>query len=1722
VAICILWRRLGSPLPRSYVRPDGTTYASGTEFEFEEAIAGFRDHGRPDFLVYRKSASAVVNLDDTREALDNIRQKEALDAFIKKWFTNEADGTAKAASHRFKDGADFERLLEEHLRKLIIKRLPALEQTAAPARLAWANGSPFRGLDVFEFEHAPIFFGRTQGVVDALTALRTNAAARHAFLLIVGVSGGGKSSLMRAGVLPMLMQPGVIEGVALWRRAVFKPSDAGGNLFRALANALLMPSALPELGADGTTAAQLAALLRDSASAAFALLKGGLSQAAAAVAREQSRPQPEARLVIALDQLEEMFTTAATTTDDRNRFMTLLGALARSGKVWIVATMRGDFYHRSFELPELVALQEGSGAYALPLPTAAELAQMILEPARAAGLKFELDPTQVPLDDILRDDAARSPESLPLLEFALNELYHASSGGTITYAAYRQSGGVEGALTKRAEAVFAALPADVQAALPRVLRALVNVSDGETMARRQATLESVAPTPAARHLVDAFVTARLFSADATPDGAAVIRVTHEALLRSWPRVTTWLRGDRELLMIRTRVAAAAARWDQEARRTDLLLPAGKPLGEAQRLERELPGELTPLEEAFIGRSTARARTGVLSKRTAIAALLVLTATALGVAIYAVRERDQAKVSAARADVSAAAALHGFSSAQKAADLISKFASSTIALDELQTKDKLLLADDWDHGFQLMRDDVEDPALSENWRLRHGNLLASSALSLFQRGQFTAAAASAARSEALLADQKITPFDAAQLHLARALEHFGEVRFDDADRDLAATADFLNSIVLPPLNKDQFEAALLAARIYTMNAQLRTSNYGYDKVENLEQKALACFRGAGKWHPSDSDPEVENQFIAGFADLEMLREDTRALTTDTPAIILHDWHAVLDDRRALPGSKPAADPSMLNVYTNILTAEQASALDPSDSAVDSATSAIDALYRRCQSDPQNLTLFHVLGRELLARSGYALTAGDATQATLDLTAARTLAYYLLDGGDLFAATRLNVSADYGRIAMATAAKDWPGVLDAASLLVGRTKWLDTELGPSNYAAENRLSSVQYIGSSYTALGNERRAIEAINHALQTNAAQPVTPLSQYDASSLAGVLLADDKLIGTPSWQAALAKAFTATEALCNLPTNHAVWLSQRAYLESVRSASFDRSGAFDDADTWLTKALDTQRAAYQADPDDVGPLARGFVMCNNRLRSLDAPQHWPQLITTVRLALKILPQDVKGTVNLDQLASAWRDFHELVTNPASGLSTWRDAPRTDAAILDGLSDQLNETGARIQAICDANDSTKPDAAIPTLDARSLDLPPTADGPTAGDRILRFKKPLGWSTTPTYGSAWRSLEGSEFAAAVSHFTAPEMRGTTLLKPEIQRIRETKLPFYENGKLLEAECQPHSGGLYLAAVLLIGNQPFKLNGKSQPIHDANAAAPMHLDTPDDAAAYIKFFGSYIAGGAGPFRIVESDQEVPWGPGISSEERGLVSRALRPFVVWQQPRDDHWYATASVIYGNDVFHAKFDLARDGMVEMQGDQPIAENVDIKQPMYVGGPARTSLPLDLYAMRLTAVDDETRAINQSADAIKTANPARSVQLRRQSAWLQRGHAEAELNQLLDAKTPPSANALAGDYLDLSWHELCCGDAAAALASTDAGLKIDPQNLSLLINRAHALLFLGRTADASAIYRSHRGEKINALPWEQNITNDLNELDRFGWKTPATAQIRELLNSGKP
>lgn len=607
LALFILWARMGTPLPlEQFSRPDGSQYRSGTEYEFERAREGYEKGKRPEILCYQKNAEVRLSIRDRQFRAEQIAGVDAIGHFVDRWFRN-ADGTYKAAFYSFERTAQFEDLLETHLSNWIRERLKTVE-AAENTRPQW-KGSPFRGLESFDFEHALIYCGRTTLVSDLLDTLRRRGAAGRGLVMVTGMSGVGKSSLVKAGLLPLLTRPYVIEHAIAWRRVIFKPNIGEQNLLTSFAAALLDQFALPEL-ANETTG--LESLLIDPS--AFTAALNRVLDGATQQARDNSPdPDPDsanvARLIVVCDQFEAIFDETVT-LEERSDFCEALRTMILTGRVWVVGTLRADFFSRCSELPEKFRdLFIDGGVFTAGGPRPAELAQMIRRPAVMAGLKFERrDDPEEGLDEVLRDAASGNPTVLPLLEFTLSELWRRSAGsGVLRFSDYESLGGLQGALKLRAEEEFGRLSIAVQASLRKVLAALVHIdpTDERLILQNRAPLAQFSQPPE-KTLVDAFVAAHLLVGDNGSNGTPVVGLAHEALLREWPPAVAWIEQNREMLRLRAGITGAAGLWRNDNDDSTRLL-TGRPLKDAVKLLDQNADVLTREERSFVDLSLAEDR-----------------------------------------------------------------------------------------------------------------------------------------------------------------------------------------------------------------------------------------------------------------------------------------------------------------------------------------------------------------------------------------------------------------------------------------------------------------------------------------------------------------------------------------------------------------------------------------------------------------------------------------------------------------------------------------------------------------------------------------------------------------------------------------------------------------------------------------------------------------------------------------------------------------------------------------------------------------------------------------------------------------------------------------------------------------------------------------------------------------------------------------------------------
>lgn len=567
IAIFILWSRLGSPLGHAIPRPDGTPYRSGTEREFDLIMQAraksleTEGTARPAILVYTRRDDAsfeeALRGTSTEEKEELVEQKKRVESFLAETFRDTETGVNIGAYFPFDRPVTFSQRLRTHLQSLLD------EMAGESNEVIWdidKQGPPFLGLEAFQPQHSAVFFGREEEILEARHALKEQAREGCAFLLLSGASGSGKSSLARAGILPAIVELEVDEQVAAWSSLVLTPSQLGPDPIASLVAHLADEPHLPSLGESSSSLQDLVAGLKKDPDLTFNL------RLKEAFAKSSTKHGGSVRLLLVLDQLEEFYTTSALSTDDRAAFFAVIETFARSGSVWVLATVRSDFYEQIQNEPVLVRMKSGHGQLDVLPPGPDALARLIEEPARLAGLSFERRDDQILSSRIIKD-AASHAELLPLVEFVLRELYERRSDNhQLTFAAYEDLGGVEGALANRAEAAFRSLSGASQESLSSVLQSLITLgneadvastnSRGERLVRQRAPISIFMGKTAARDFVDTFIADRLFTTDRDADsGESTVSVAHESLLRVWPRAVQWAEQNRDFLRTRARIAA---------------------------------------------------------------------------------------------------------------------------------------------------------------------------------------------------------------------------------------------------------------------------------------------------------------------------------------------------------------------------------------------------------------------------------------------------------------------------------------------------------------------------------------------------------------------------------------------------------------------------------------------------------------------------------------------------------------------------------------------------------------------------------------------------------------------------------------------------------------------------------------------------------------------------------------------------------------------------------------------------------------------------------------------------------------------------------------------------------------------------------------------------------------------------------------------------------------
>ncbi|MFN8531603.1 MAG: HEAT repeat domain-containing protein [Anaerolineae bacterium] len=567
IVIVILWSRMGTDLKSPYLKPDGTPY-TGTEWEYHDALNASLKTGRPLVLVYRRTEHPTLDLSNLDTAERQIRDLRRVADFFNV-MGNEAGYNPYKSPGEFKERLDHD--LRKVIQKLLTGKMLRSLNADSQTQQLW-DRAPFPGLRAFRSDEYRIFFGREAETDDLIRRLRSPGVR---FLLVVGASGSGKSSLISAGLVPRLAND-AIEDSSQWTLVRFTPSVSGNDSdpLEALAAewCRLMPDAV---GLDAT----------------------------ALTNRLKRGDVPDVPLLLFMDQLEELLTVVRE--QRRAPLLDFLRHALEKPHIRLIATLRADFHQQFLEIGEFKSLDPH--VVQLFVPDRAALRRMVTKPAESAGVLYE---DEALIERIL-DDTGRDPGALALMAFVLEQLYkrafdNVNENGAVvlTHRDYEELGGVQGAIGKRAMDAFHLLAAheqDAERALYRVFRELlvVNAAGEATRKRVPRSHFSADADPTADKLVEAFIEARLLVTDMDRQSLQVtVEVAHEALFRGWDQLAQWIKEHATDFQVIQRAVNAAAEWDA-AGRPGYLLWYHEALEPVYRARSRLAIEFDPIVSEFI-------------------------------------------------------------------------------------------------------------------------------------------------------------------------------------------------------------------------------------------------------------------------------------------------------------------------------------------------------------------------------------------------------------------------------------------------------------------------------------------------------------------------------------------------------------------------------------------------------------------------------------------------------------------------------------------------------------------------------------------------------------------------------------------------------------------------------------------------------------------------------------------------------------------------------------------------------------------------------------------------------------------------------------------------------------------------------------------------------------------------------------------------------------------
>lgn len=556
IAVFILWSRLGTPLCTKFTKPDGSLYKSGTEYEFDLMMRLFEEKGKPRILTYVKNTEQLPTVKSLGELEEILHQKDCVKMFLQEHFRDD-ESNSNYAYMQFGENASFEQKFRLHISKAIKSILGDIDEIKE-----W-NGNPYVGLNSFDFDQSQIFFGRRQLIYDTASRLiDIDRDKEKKSLIVLGESGSGKSSFVKAGLLPFFC--GDVEQSC--RYVILLPSSYGGKIYSGLLDLLKEKF---DFLRDVPFIEELAEEIDRKKN--FKNLSYAFDQ------------NEYEDLIIYIDQFEELFTDNNISEEERTKVLMLLRGIISIKKIRVFLSMRSDFYSRFSLYSDLLGIKEMSEVVDLPVPGYSEIEEIVEEPARKACLKWEIDELGNGLNKMIVEEASEIKD-LPLIEFALSELYNLrDSNDCLTFEAYQKIGGLNGAIGTYADAFYSKLNDSEKQVFEDIVSFVVVASASQegVYAKKTSLRKDAEKTELHAAVVDKLIDAHLLVSGRDAFGEATITLAHEILMTSWTTLSDWMIREMEFLKKNTYFEQKVQYWTASNRSSKDLEKGRTPLLEAE-------------------------------------------------------------------------------------------------------------------------------------------------------------------------------------------------------------------------------------------------------------------------------------------------------------------------------------------------------------------------------------------------------------------------------------------------------------------------------------------------------------------------------------------------------------------------------------------------------------------------------------------------------------------------------------------------------------------------------------------------------------------------------------------------------------------------------------------------------------------------------------------------------------------------------------------------------------------------------------------------------------------------------------------------------------------------------------------------------------------------------------------------------------------------------------